>query len=51
VDRPPASGGDAAAFHRLRLEGFERHPGELRVAVEDELGLGLDQVAARLEAS
>lgn len=42
---------DAAAFHALRLEGLARHPGEFRVAVEDESALGLDRVAARLESS
>jgi ribosomal protein S18 acetylase RimI-like enzyme len=39
---------DAAAFHRLRLEGFERHPLQFRVAIEDEAGLTLDAVATRL---
>jgi len=43
--------GDAAAFHALRLEGFTRNPGEFRVAVEDESGLELDRVAARLEST
>jgi RimJ/RimL family protein N-acetyltransferase len=39
---------DAAAFHAFRLEGFVRHPRQFRVAVEDEAGLSLDAVAARL---
>lgn len=42
-------GTDAAAFHALRLEGFERHPLQFRYAVEDESGLTLAQVAERLE--
>ncbi len=40
---------DAAAFHRLRLEGFARHPGQFRIAVEDEQRLPLAEVAARLD--
>ncbi len=42
---------DATAFHRLRLEGFTRHPREFRVAPEDEQALGLDVVAGRLESA
>ncbi len=42
-------GADAAAFHALRLEGFERHPLQFRYAIEDEAGLTLTQVAERLE--
>ena len=40
---------DAAAFHHLRLEGFARHPGQFRIAVADEQGLALGDVAARLD--
>ena len=44
-------GGDAAAFQALRVEGLIRNPGEFRVAVEDESGLELSRVAARLEST
>ncbi|MEP6473692.1 MAG: GNAT family N-acetyltransferase [Gemmatimonadota bacterium] len=40
---------DAAAFQRLRLEGFERHPLQFRFAVEDEIDLTLESVGARLD--
>lgn len=40
---------DAEAFQRLRLEGFERHPLQFRIAVEDEADLPIDSVRARLD--
>jgi ribosomal protein S18 acetylase RimI-like enzyme len=42
---------DAAAYHALRLEGFERHPLQFRVAPEDERALSLEAVGARLEGT
>lgn len=39
---------DAQAFHALRLEGFARHPGEFRIAPDDEAALTSEQVGARL---
>jgi ribosomal protein S18 acetylase RimI-like enzyme len=42
---------DAAAYHALRLEGFARHPLQFRVAPEDEEGLSLEAVGARLEGT
>lgn len=42
---------DAAAYHALRLEGFGRHPLQFRVAPEDESGLPLEAVAARLDGT
>lgn len=39
---------DAASFHALRLEGFRLHDREFRFAPEDEAGLTLEEVAARL---
>lgn len=41
---------DASTFHRLRLEGFTRHPREFRVAPEDEQGLQADVIAGRLDS-
>lgn len=40
---------DAAAYHRLRLDGFTRQPREFRVAPEDERALKPEDVAGRLE--
>lgn len=42
------AGADAAAFQALRLEGFRLHEREFRFAPEDEAGLSLQDVAARL---
>jgi ribosomal protein S18 acetylase RimI-like enzyme len=42
---------DAAAYHKLRLEGFTLHPLEFRVAPEDEAGLSLQTVGERLEGT
>jgi len=42
---------DAAAYHALRLEGFARHPLQFRVAPQDEAGLSLEAVGARLEGT
>jgi GNAT superfamily N-acetyltransferase len=39
---------DAASFHALRLEGFRLHAREFRFAPEDEAGLTLEEIAARL---
>ncbi|WP_255608369.1 GNAT family N-acetyltransferase [Methylosinus sp. Sm6] len=39
---------DAVSFHALRLEGFRLHEREFRFAPEDEAGLSLEDVAARL---
>ena len=41
--------GDAAAFQRLRIEGFALQPREFRYAPEDEADTPLAEVAARLE--
>jgi ribosomal protein S18 acetylase RimI-like enzyme len=40
---------DAAPFQALRLEGFRLHEREFRFAPQDEAGLSLAEVAARLE--
>lgn len=42
---------DVTAFHHLRLDGFERHPREFRVAPEDERALPPAAIAGRLEGS
>ena len=42
---------DAVVYHRVRLEGFERHPREFRVAPQDEEALLPGAVAERLEGS
>jgi GNAT superfamily N-acetyltransferase len=39
---------DAATFHALRLEGFRLQEREFRFAPEDEAGLSLEEVEARL---
>jgi ribosomal protein S18 acetylase RimI-like enzyme len=42
---------DAVVYQQLRLEGFERHPREFRIAPQDEQGLLRETVAGRLEGS
>jgi ribosomal protein S18 acetylase RimI-like enzyme len=41
---------DALAYHALRLQGFERHPLEFRIAPEDERDLSPEAIARRLES-
>lgn len=41
---------DASQFHALRLEGFQTAPRAFRYAPEDEAGIPLEDVAARLES-
>jgi ribosomal protein S18 acetylase RimI-like enzyme len=42
---------DAAGYQALHLQGFLRHPGEFRIAVEDEAALAAEAIAARLVGS